>query len=198
MEGFGKRLKEERERLGMTQAEFAAACGVGKTAQYTYEANDRHPGALYLGAAMVAGVNVGYLLTGSRSHPGAQLYAAGKIADGVGEGLALDALGSLDLEGFEASLSDEDVEAAGRHDLAPMLRKLITHTPDLRAIFEARPAIDVGILEAVFVEIERSSLAKALSPGKKARVAALAYRLALRNGTVDREVIEEAAALTKP
>lgn len=179
----------------MTQADFATACGVGKTAQYTYEANDRHPDILYIGAAMAAGVDVGYLMTGKQDLAG-KLYAAGKIADGVGEHLVLEALGNLDLYGFEQSLGDSEIEAVRRsRDLKPMVRKLIAHNRDLREIFDARPAVDVSILEAVLLELDRSELAKALPASKRAKVAALAYRLASKHGTVDRAVIEEASAL---
>ncbi len=200
MGSFGERLKEERERLGMTQAAFAAACGVGKTAQYTYEANDRHPDALYLGYAMAAGVNVGYVLNGSRQHPGAQIGAALKIVDKIGEELILDALGNIDLEGFTESISDSDIEAAGNHDLVPMLQKLIAHTPELRMILEGNQnqTVDAGLLERVLLAVENSNTARALPAGKRARITALAYRIAKQTGIVDKRVIEESAALATP
>lgn len=66
MEDFGKRLKEERERLGMTQQVFGEACGVGKTTQYMYERGDRHPGSLYLDAAEKLGVDLHYVFTATR------------------------------------------------------------------------------------------------------------------------------------
>lgn len=67
MEDFGKRLKEERERLGMTQQVFGEACGVGKTTQYMYERGDRHPGSLYLDAAEKLGVDLHYVFTATRA-----------------------------------------------------------------------------------------------------------------------------------
>lgn len=67
MEDFGKRLKEERERLGMTQQVFGEACGVGKTTQYMYERGDRHPGSLYLDAAEKLGIDVHYVFTATKS-----------------------------------------------------------------------------------------------------------------------------------
>lgn len=66
MEDFGKRLKEERERLGLTQEKFGLACGVGKTAQYLYERGQRHPASVYLDAAEKLGVDVHYVFTGTR------------------------------------------------------------------------------------------------------------------------------------
>ena len=151
----------------MTQADFATACGVKKTAQYTYEANDRHPDILYIGAAMVAGVDVGYLITGKRDLMG-QIYAASVIANGVGENLVLEALANLDLYGFEQSIGDSEIEAARRsRDRKPMVRKLIDHNSDLREIFDARPVVDVSILEAVLIEVEA-----ALAPAAEGEIAA--------------------------
>lgn len=60
------RLAEERKRIGMTQVEFGAACGIGKTSQYLYECGQRSPDADYLGAAEVLGVDVLYVLNGAR------------------------------------------------------------------------------------------------------------------------------------
>lgn len=197
MEGFGKRLKEERERLGMSQVEFATACGVKRTAQYNYEANERHPDIVYLGGAMAAGVDMGYLLTGSRDLA-QKLYAAGLIADRAGEHLVLEALANLDLDGFTNSISEEETEAARRGDRGPALRKLIAYNRDLRALFDARPAIDVKLLEAVVLEIERSELAKALPASQRAKVTALAYRAAAKHGAVDRDLIAEAIGLAAP
>lgn len=67
MEDFGKRLKEERERLGFTQGKFAELCGVGRTAQFNYERGERHPGSLYLDAAEKLGVDLHYVFTATKS-----------------------------------------------------------------------------------------------------------------------------------
>lgn len=66
MNSFGVRLKEERERLGLNQAEFAEACGVKRVAQGNYEKDARSPDATYLVAAAQLGVDVNYLITGVR------------------------------------------------------------------------------------------------------------------------------------
>ena len=66
---LGSRLKEERERLDLSQVEFREACGASKTAQFYFE-NDRNlPGAAYLIAADALGVDVLYVLTGRRGRP---------------------------------------------------------------------------------------------------------------------------------
>ncbi|WP_366520628.1 helix-turn-helix transcriptional regulator [Accumulibacter sp.] len=60
------RLAEERQRLGLTQEEMAEACGVTSRSQINYEKHDRPPNVLYLAEAAAAGVDVLYVITGSR------------------------------------------------------------------------------------------------------------------------------------
>jgi transcriptional regulator with XRE-family HTH domain len=63
---LGRRLAEERKRIGKAQGEFSSACGISRTAQYLYEKGIRSPDTDYLGAAEALGVDVLYLLTGAR------------------------------------------------------------------------------------------------------------------------------------
>jgi transcriptional regulator with XRE-family HTH domain len=62
-----ERLREERERLGLSQTEFGQIGGVKKVAQINYEKGVRQPDAAYLAAIAAAGVDVLYVLTGQRS-----------------------------------------------------------------------------------------------------------------------------------
>jgi transcriptional regulator with XRE-family HTH domain len=64
--GIGERLKEERERLGFNQTEFAAKAGASKNSQYNYEKGERSPDAAYLAAVAEKGVDVLYVVTGER------------------------------------------------------------------------------------------------------------------------------------
>ena len=64
---LGARLKEERERLGMNQTDFAAQGGVSKVTQFNYESGRRSPDALYLAAVGSLGVDVLYIVTGQRA-----------------------------------------------------------------------------------------------------------------------------------
>ena len=67
MTGIGPRLREERERLGMTQKVFGLIGGVEPNAQGKYESGERTPKADYLAAVARRGVDVLYVLTGQRS-----------------------------------------------------------------------------------------------------------------------------------
>ncbi|RQQ73117.1 XRE family transcriptional regulator [Burkholderia stagnalis] len=67
MENFGERLKAERKRLGLKQAELADRAGTTNVAQSRYESGDRSPDWEYLSAVARAGVDVLYVLTGKRN-----------------------------------------------------------------------------------------------------------------------------------
>ncbi|WP_194791157.1 helix-turn-helix domain-containing protein [Pseudomonas sp. UFMG81] len=64
MNGFGPRLREERERLGMTQRVFGDVGGVEPNAQGKYESGERTPRMDYLAAVAGRGVDALYVLTG--------------------------------------------------------------------------------------------------------------------------------------
>lgn len=66
MSGLGERLREERKRLGLSQADFGALGGVKANAQGKYEADERSPDSGYLEGLASAGVDVLYVLTGQR------------------------------------------------------------------------------------------------------------------------------------
>jgi transcriptional regulator with XRE-family HTH domain len=67
MDDFEGRLKSERSRIGLNQAEFAATGGVQKHAQFQYEKGMRRPNSDYLSAIAAAGVDICYLLTGAKA-----------------------------------------------------------------------------------------------------------------------------------
>ena len=64
---FSKRLKEERQRLSMTQEEFGAAAGVRRATQYLYERAERTPSVEYLARITSVGADLSYLISGVRS-----------------------------------------------------------------------------------------------------------------------------------
>ncbi|HEX8225546.1 MAG TPA: helix-turn-helix transcriptional regulator [Allosphingosinicella sp.] len=64
---FGARLKEERRRLGLKQAEFAALVGTDMPKQSLYERGHRQLRADYLARIAPIGVDILYILTGRRS-----------------------------------------------------------------------------------------------------------------------------------
>ena len=67
MRNFFSRLREEREKLGLSQEEFGEKCGVRKQAQCLYENGKGRPNSAYLEAAVALGVDIGYIFTGKAS-----------------------------------------------------------------------------------------------------------------------------------
>lgn len=64
LQGFGERLREERERIGLNQTELAEMGGIKRMAQGQYEHEIRSPTVRYLAAVAGAGIDVQYLLFG--------------------------------------------------------------------------------------------------------------------------------------
>ena len=65
MSGIGSRLRQERERLGLSQKAFGVIGGVEANAQGKYENGDRAHKADYLSRVAERGVDVLYVLTGT-------------------------------------------------------------------------------------------------------------------------------------
>ena len=94
MVNIGDRLKEERERLRMTQESFSVAGGAGKRAYIRYEQGERLPDAGFLAAISASGADVLYVLTGRREmKPMTQslsMSGAGRVAEqGAGYSTAM-------------------------------------------------------------------------------------------------------------
>ena len=64
---IGERLREERDRLGMSQTQFAGLGEASKRAQITYEKGESSPTASYLEAIARVGADIQYIVTGVRS-----------------------------------------------------------------------------------------------------------------------------------
>ncbi len=64
---FRERLKSERQRLGLTQAELGAAAQIDRRTQYKYEVGTNEPNISYLKGVESAGVDVPFTLFGQRS-----------------------------------------------------------------------------------------------------------------------------------
>lgn len=65
---IGKRLKAERERIGLNQTAFGAIGGVKKQAQLKYENDSSSPTANYLAEIAKIGVDIQYVIIGQRSN----------------------------------------------------------------------------------------------------------------------------------
>ena len=78
MTGIGPRLREERERLELTQREFGQVGGVEPNAQGKYENGERSPRADYLAAVSAIGVDILYVVLGHRTPLAEQALSGGE------------------------------------------------------------------------------------------------------------------------
>lgn len=184
----GERLKEERERLGISQADFAKACGVGRTAQFNYESGKRSPDGNYLHAASELGVDTGYVLFGDRSTPN-NLYSLGvaSILPDIAEraGLNTDAL--LHILDFAAE-SEANIWGAPTGPIFTNENK----TELVNALFE-----DGALLSRVMYEIQEvlHLTGKTLALDKEVRIILMLYRSFKASGKVDQKMVGEAINL---
>ena len=70
---IGSRLREERERLGMSQPAFAAIAKTTKQTLFSWESGKTAPDGFQLAALSEIGVDVLYILTGQRASAPASL-----------------------------------------------------------------------------------------------------------------------------
>ena len=90
MSTCGERLREERQRIGLNQTEFAGLAHVQKRAQINYESGERSPDATYLAAIAAAGADVQYIVTGVRRGDGIGLPAVQQAVLNAVDLLSLD------------------------------------------------------------------------------------------------------------
>lgn len=64
---IGERLKEERLRVGVSQVDFADACGSSRNALLQWERGEATPNAAVLAVMGGLGVDVLYVITGNRA-----------------------------------------------------------------------------------------------------------------------------------
>ncbi len=64
---IAERLKEERERLGLSQSRLGELAGAGKTTVINWEKGSSAPDAVQLSAIAGAGADALYILTGQRN-----------------------------------------------------------------------------------------------------------------------------------
>lgn len=62
-----ERLRDERDKVGLNQAAFAAVGGVGRSAQINYEKGERVPDAVYLASIAKIGCDIQYIILGKPS-----------------------------------------------------------------------------------------------------------------------------------
>lgn len=109
---IGKRFKEERERLGLSQTQLGEIGGAGKTTVISWERGSAYPNALFLEKASSFGMDILYVITGARheniattSYELAFLRNCRAFKDNQSRQMALNAL--VAMSGYKSSLNEE-------------------------------------------------------------------------------------------
>lgn len=193
MDGLASRLREERKRLQLTQAEFAERCGVKRRAQAAYEAAERVPDAVYLVNAGRMGADVKYLLTGVVS------------TDAEREKLAVDWLVRTLCQLLEVPADHAEVaiaratnihahpadEFGKQFSMNEAAAELLRGSRRLNSV-EVQAQLDVDLLADVIREQEQAwaDTNADPSPIKRSHRFATIYRDAAATGTINRNLIE--------
>lgn len=75
----GERLREERERMGLSQPKFAAIAGTTKQTLFSWETGKTAPDGFQLAALAAAGADALYVVTGERNPAKPSLDAAEQV-----------------------------------------------------------------------------------------------------------------------
>ena len=128
--GFGERLKEERERIGLSQHAFAEAAGIKRLSQINYEKEKTIPSISYLAEIQKLGVELNYLLFGK--HPSA-------IPLPTSQGRKLEKRIFDEIEKYVAESCGGELSADERYVLYDMLRS--------RFLFSIEQSSDIDPLD---------------------------------------------------
>ena len=79
---MGERLKEERERLGLNQTDFAALAQATRKALFNWEVGTAAPNAVALAAWAGHGLDVLYVVTGQRTGGSSAPAPARAVSEG--------------------------------------------------------------------------------------------------------------------
>lgn len=108
---IGKRLKEERERLGLSQTQLGDIANKGKTTVISWERGSAFPNADFLQIAASYGMDILYVVTGQKheniattNYELAFLRNCRAFKDNTGRQMALNAL--VAMSGYRAPADD--------------------------------------------------------------------------------------------
>jgi transcriptional regulator with XRE-family HTH domain len=135
MNSFGERLRMERERLGLNQAEMAALFSSHKNTQYAYENDQQSPTAATLALLAKAGVDIYFLFYGNYVDAAAtqQMAETLKVLHGLTP--THQALGFGMLSMLHATLTDSDTSASKATNLwqaVQLFNHFLAASPDER------------------------------------------------------------------
>jgi len=207
MSNLGDRLKDERMRLGLSQAAFAERLGVHRNTQIKYESGERVPDSDYLDNAQKIGVDIYYLYSGivEKDRESYQI-AVYELAKGIYSALGFDRSQIKAAELALVKLIDADLENGGalepdeewgRVTLPRFVAEFLQSSPLLASVRHVGEGLSVELLTAILEGVDSAviKLQGEISTVKRAQAIAMLYRAFKASGRVDPAVIDEAVKL---
>jgi transcriptional regulator with XRE-family HTH domain len=189
---IGSRLREERERIRLSQADFAEKSGVHRNTIARYEADKTQLGASFIDTMRAIGIDVDYVLFGI-PNPDAPVDCPFIQAQ------KFDLQYVFTLKNCRDKAADSGALGS---PIAHLWRKACKECPKNPIkhglpITQTPVDIDGPLLLALFEGVEEALLKSELkiTPAKKAQAVVMLYRAFKASGRVDQKMIEEVIAL---
>ncbi|HEY4697101.1 MAG: hypothetical protein A3J49_03275 [Gallionellales bacterium RIFCSPHIGHO2_02_FULL_57_16] len=189
---IGSRLREERERIRLSQADFAEKSGVHRNTIARYEADKTQLGASFIDTMRAIGIDVDYVLFGI-PNPDAPVDCPFIQAQ------KFDLQYVFTLKNCRDKAADSGALGS---PIAHLWRKACKECPKNPIkhglpITQTPVDIDGPLLLALLEGVEEALLKSELkiTPAKKAQAVVMLYRAFKASGRVDQKMIEEAIAL---
>lgn len=203
LDTVGKRLRAERERLGLSQEDFGARCGVHRRTQVNYELDRRTPPFDYLDAIDGLGVDSAYVMSGVRVTEEPTLAIATTrflftLFEALGRADYAEAYLKVALEIEKSTFQMTDGHAVAADRIRAMAQAILEESPVVCRWIADAGEIDVRLLGEVLTAIEREFDRLNVPPAsqKKGRLAAALYRSSKNSGTVDAKTAADLVALS--
>jgi transcriptional regulator with XRE-family HTH domain len=180
---IGGRLRSERERLELSQADLAAKLGVSRGTQFNYETDKGVPDAGYLLAFGESGADIGYLFSGERTTPkGMYRDGAVRVLPFIARRAEIDPkalMGIFDLAAED--VADEWARGRTGPDGPAKILQLVD------ALFQ-----DGELLGKIFAYVAKTlhEIDASLPPAKRADIILSLYRISRVRGKLDTKMLE--------
>ena len=205
----GKRIAEERKRLGLSQEAFAELVGVSFSSQRRYEKGEREPDTKYLEALRKAGIDASYVLSGialeqrqrnalehSMEDFGCAFASILKITDSqlIQASKAVNKRLEIPNADFERTKNYERWKNAVKDAFLHECRPLVENSEAIQELIKEK--IDIQLVGTVLEQIEKLLPQYGqISPTKKASLVTMLCRAFTASGKIDQAMIDEAVKL---
>ncbi|BBL71007.1 hypothetical protein MoryE10_16130 [Methylogaea oryzae] len=189
---IGRRLREERERLQLSQADLAEQAGIPRGTQADYELGEAEPDSGYLETVKTLGIDVDYVLFGV-DEPEAMVECPAFRSLLVERPITREECRQYASKGGPGGAITKALfsSTCPKCDKNPITRPPRTDGKANTADIDAR--LLENLLETLETMLEQTGTT--LPPPKKARLVVMLYRTFRASGVIDKKTIEDALNL---